>query len=356
MTKDSPMISVILPAYNAEDYLDQAIKSVQTQTFQDFEFIIINDGSIDATATIIDNYASNDHRIRAFHQSNMGLVHTLNRGLDLARGKYVVRLDSDDECLPKRFERLTYYMEHNKSVAICGTGIEEFGDTNKSWRPMYTDHDSIKCALFFRNVIVHPSVIIRLEALKTFGLKYNPQYQDVEDYELWVRASHNIVLSNIHEILYRHRRHHAQISQNFQNISYANFENILQSNLDFLGISPSPEEMELHKSLCLKKYVPSLEYLRRAENWLLKLQNANLISASYPEPFFSKVVASEWFGVCKRTTRCGLKTAFYYSSSTFPKSANVSLLSRIIFFLNCSMKMGSGRITKYKNYINKFVK
>lgn len=351
------MISVVLPAYNAQEHLDQAIKSVQTQTFQDFECIVINDGSTDETATIIDNYAFTDQRIRAFHQSNMGLVHTLNRGLDLARGKYVIRLDSDDECLPKRFERLAHYMEQNKSVAICGTGMELFGDTNKSWQPMYTDHNSIVCGLFFGNRdIAHASVIIRLQALKTSGLKYNPLYQHVEDYDLWVRASKKIVLSNIREILYRYRRYKSQTSQNFQKLTYANFDNILKMNLDYLGISPSPEEMELHSSLCLRNFEPSLAFLRRTEKWLLKIQNANLISASYPEPFFSKVVANQWFGVCERSTRCGLKTAYYYSSSPFSRSANVFSLSRIRFFLNCTMKIGSGRITKFKSYINKFVK
>ena len=122
-----PRISVIMPAYNAEKYIREAIDSILAQTYTDFEFIIIDDASTDATASIVESYS--DERIRFFrNEHNMGVANTLNRGLDLAVGEYIARMDSDDISLPERFAKQVEFMDTHTDVIVCGSNAIVFGD------------------------------------------------------------------------------------------------------------------------------------------------------------------------------------------------------------------------------------
>ena len=122
-----PKISVVMPAYNAENYIREAIDSILAQTFRDFEFLIIDDGSTDHTVEIIRSYS--DSRIRLYqNERNMGVAATLNRGLDLARGEYIARMDADDISLPERFAKQAAYMDAHPDVAVCGSNIILFSE------------------------------------------------------------------------------------------------------------------------------------------------------------------------------------------------------------------------------------
>lgn len=116
------LISVVLPAYNVQDTIGESIDSILSQTFTDFELIIINDGSQDNTEEVIHAYS--DKRIRYYrNEKNEGLIYTLNRGLDLAQGKYIARMDADDVSLPTRFEKQVKVMEESPNIVVCGTQI-----------------------------------------------------------------------------------------------------------------------------------------------------------------------------------------------------------------------------------------
>src|SRR5918996_2481069 len=114
----TPKVSVVMPAYNAAVYLDEAVTSILNQTFREFEFIVINDGSTDDTVSILDKYEKSDSRIRVYHQENQGMIAALNRGCRLARGKYIARMDADDISLPRRFERQLEFMEGHPQIGI----------------------------------------------------------------------------------------------------------------------------------------------------------------------------------------------------------------------------------------------
>ena len=125
-----PKVSVLMPAYNSEAFVAEAIESILNQTYTDFEFIIINDGSTDKTAEIIDEYAKNDSRIKFINNhKNQGLIAVLNQGLDLCTGEYVARMDSDDISMPQRFEKQVQYMDEHQEVGILGTWIDFFPTT-----------------------------------------------------------------------------------------------------------------------------------------------------------------------------------------------------------------------------------
>src|SRR5690606_5902322 len=156
--------SVILPAYNAELYLREAIDSVLTQTFNDFELIVLNDGSIDQTENIILSY--DDSRIiYVKNEQNLGLIGTLNKGMALAKGKYIARMDADDICFPERFEKQVAFLENNKEYIICGTSAYRFHNDildRKAFNVPLSD-ESIRVRLLFNSGFIHPSVMFRAD-------------------------------------------------------------------------------------------------------------------------------------------------------------------------------------------------
>ena len=148
----SPKISVVMPAYNAAEYLDEAIRSILNQTFRDFEFIIINDGSTDDSISILDKQQKLDSRIRVYHQENQGMIAALNRGCRLARGKYIARMDADDISLPGRLEKQLKYMERHPQIGILGTwiySIDKNGFEKSSLASFYKPKNAQMDSLFW---------------------------------------------------------------------------------------------------------------------------------------------------------------------------------------------------------------
>ena len=163
-------ISVILPVYNAQDYLRDAVESILAQTYRDFTFIIINDGSTDDSLEILQEYADKDKRIKLVSRENRGLIYTLNEAISLCDSKYIARMDADDVALPKRFEKQVDYLERHPKVAVLGTGyryLTETGEIGKK-RSIFTSHEDIVASFFFGNPIAHPSVMINFQLTGEF--------------------------------------------------------------------------------------------------------------------------------------------------------------------------------------------
>lgn len=203
-----PSISVIMPVYNAAPYLKQAIESILSQTFSDFEFIIINDGSSDGSENIIRSYS--DTRIVCLrNEQNSGLVFTLNKGIDAARGKYIARMDGDDISLPERFSKQIDFLEKNTGAMIVASTILLVDENNSEtgvWKDdrKYISPRAIHSFLPINNCISHPTVFARSALLKKY--KYNPAQYLSEDYDLWLRiTSDGIPIYKIDEPLVRHR-------------------------------------------------------------------------------------------------------------------------------------------------------
>ena len=154
-------ISIIMPAYNAEKYIREAIESILNQTYTDFEFIIINDGSTDKTKEIIKSY-SDPRIVYMENEENSGIVVTLNKGLKCAQGEYIARMDSDDISLPDRFEKQIAYMDKHKDVGVLGTSIIIFGEGIKEQIYQFdSKYKKAKADLFFNSSLAHPTVMIQ---------------------------------------------------------------------------------------------------------------------------------------------------------------------------------------------------
>lgn len=200
-----------MPAYNAEKHIGEAISSVLNQTFTDFEFLIINDGSTDSTEKIIRKF--NDDRINLVrNSSNLGLITTLNKGLELAKGKYIVRMDSDDISLPERLMCQFDFMEMNISVAACGGWTKMFGGSRlRLFKLNKIRSEDIPAMMFIDPPLSHPSAIIRKSVLQKYNIRYDSRYLYCEDYKLWFDLSKVGKLANIHMILLRYRLSGEQI-------------------------------------------------------------------------------------------------------------------------------------------------
>ncbi|WP_347988041.1 glycosyltransferase [Methylomonas sp. AM2-LC] len=205
-----PKISVILPIYNAEKYIAEAIESILHQTYTDFELIAINDGSTDNSLSILQHYQNSDSRIRIFSHANTGLINTLNEGIDLAHGEWIARMDADDIALSQRFERQLFYLEQT-GADICGSWIKLFGTKDSRVLRHPQSDSAIKMALLFGSAFAHPTVMMKTALAKK--LYYDCEWENVEDYDLWVRATQNhSVMVNVPEVLLWYRQHTAQIS------------------------------------------------------------------------------------------------------------------------------------------------
>lgn len=182
----APQISVVMATYNrSEKFLSRSIESILSQTYKDFEFIIIDDGSTDQTAKIVQAYAQKDNRIRFFkNKENRGLIYSLNKGIDLARGKYIARMDDDDISLPERLEKQFKYMEKNPDIALVGTARYLIGynphNVLYEWTSQIDKEKAAIDALFFTSVS-HPTWMIRRSFIQFHHIRYDTLYPNAED-------------------------------------------------------------------------------------------------------------------------------------------------------------------------------
>ena len=209
-----PTISVLLPVYNAERYVAEAVESILAQTFRDFELLIVDDGSKDRSLEILRRLAEGDARIRLSSRPNAGLVATLNEMLAQARGEFIARMDADDVALPRRFERELEYLRAHDECLVVGTAaewIDPEGELLKVHVPP-RDHVQIDAAhvTSAEGVVCHPSALIRATAFERVG-GYDPKLDGAEDLDLWLRIAEVGRLANLPEPLLRYRFHFQKV-------------------------------------------------------------------------------------------------------------------------------------------------
>lgn len=201
-----PEISVVMPVFNAEKFVKQAVESILKQTFTDFEFIIIDDGSTDLTAAILDLF-SDARIVRINHKHNEGLVKSLNDGINQARGEFIARMDADDISLPERFGLQYQYLQDHPEIGALGGNFSLIGADGQ--HIMNKEHplsnQLIKWKMCFENPIQHPTVMMRRDVVK--NLNGYRDFKASEDYDLWQRMSEITQLGNINQKILNYRHH-----------------------------------------------------------------------------------------------------------------------------------------------------
>jgi len=219
-----PTLSVLMTVFNGRKYVREAIESVLSQTYRDFEFILIDDGSTDESHYIAWEYATQDRRIRLISRPNKGLTKSLNEGLISVRGKYVARMDADDVCLPQRFEKQVKFLNANDDHVLVGCRcmlVDPDGFPICEKRDIVFTHEEIDSGLMRMSwPVVHPAVIMRTDALRKVG-GYNERYRTNQDHDLFLRLAEVGKLANLDEVLLLYRQH-------FESVGFTKVE--LQTN------------------------------------------------------------------------------------------------------------------------------
>ncbi|MCA9034576.1 MAG: glycosyltransferase [Planctomycetaceae bacterium] len=251
-------ISVVLPVYNNRRYLRDAVDSILSQTYSDFELLVFDDGSTDGSLQLLQEFARKDSRLLVYERSHCGYTPHLNEGIKIARGQFVARMDSDDICFPKRFETQVAFLNQHPGVIAVGSSVElidEYGDPYSRMIVPQT-HEEIDARHLNGGggTMPHPSVMMRREAVLKVGA-YQPQFEPAEDLDLWLRLAEVGKLANLAEPLLRYRVHAAMISQAKADKQSDQVQRILEETCRRRGIEPQYHFDQSH--LTNSKSIPS---------------------------------------------------------------------------------------------------
>ncbi len=289
-------VSIIMPIYNAAQYISEAIESIQKQTFENWELIIINEPTTtDRSEEIIKWYSYTDNRIKYYvNPAKFGISKSINEGISRAIGKYIVRMDADDLMYPNRLEEQITFMENNPDVGISGCDFDVLGE---NWRSnLVYDSDDICADLLFFVPLRHPTFIMRKDLLDEHNLKYDDNALAAEDYELLSRAAHCFRLANCNKKLLAYRRHeNATVYRMLDEGFRVNLE-IGRRQLNELGLYFNDDELELLYSHCLlnnqRHY--SIENYIRLEEMLLDIWYSNQEKQLYNPSSLFKTLSQRW--------------------------------------------------------------
>lgn len=211
-------VTILLPAYNAALYLRDSLDSIMRQAFKDFDVLLIDDGSMDDTSKIAIEYSNIDRRIKYYkNEKNIGLIKTLNKGLSLAKGEYIVRMDADDIMFDDRLYKQVKYMDSNPECFVCGGQMEYIGGLTGMAPILPQKYEYLLYLSLINCPLYHPTTIIRNSAIKQFGLKYNDSYKHAEDYKFWsdIIFSHPNSIANIKDVVLFYRISNNQITAKY---------------------------------------------------------------------------------------------------------------------------------------------
>jgi len=332
-----PKVSVLLPVFNSQEFLPAALDSLLTQSLGNIEVIAINDGSVDSSAVILENYAAGDARVSVYHQANRGLPATLNRGLALARGEYLARMDADDISCPTRLERQVEYLDNHPVVGVCGTWVETLSDANPvTWR-YPVDDAGIRCHNLFSPALAHPTIMFRKTVVQSAG-GYSLDWAVAEDYELWLRLAGLTKFANLPEVLLRHRLHSSQkgVREEQEGKMSTAMETLHRAQLGQMGLQPEPWEYAVHRALSVNRLIPSRRSLIQVERWLRKLVIANHASVCLPELALFHALSERWWSQCYQARSQGWWVWQQYWRSPLRWAAPVSRQRELRFALACA--------------------
>lgn len=335
-----PKVTVLMPVFNAGLYLKEAIDSILCQTYRDFEFLIINDGSTDTSLEIIQSYC--DDRIRLLsNETNLQLIRTLNIGIENALGEYIVRMDADDISFPDRIEKQVNFLEAHPNIAACGSWIEMFTENHSfNYKPL-TDPDRIKAAFIFRTEIMHPSVTIRKSVIINNLLRFDPGFVNAEDYELFLRISFIAPLANIGEVLLKYRQNDkgiTHLADKDEEKRVVIHKKIYYKALKYLGLNPDENMLNLHRFIYLDTPIETKNKLEEVYNYLILIENTNLQFQKYNDLALKKELSHQMFLVTKKAAILGLYSFLFYIKNKYFKYTEESILQHFRLIIKCLLK------------------
>lgn len=284
-------VTVLMAVYNGEFYLRESIDSILNQTFKDFEFLIIDDCSTDLSRDVIRPYC--DPRIRFIVNSkNLGLIKTLNYGLELARGEYIARQDQDDISHPTRLEKQVAYLNSNPDVVLLGTRVNSIDQDGRRSEPFgcatVSSEHAIRWQSMFDNPFVHPSVMMRSDIVHNVG-GYDEHFAECEDFDLFSRLLNNSKATNLKEALLDYRYHHASMDANRTKENNLLIGEILRRSFKtYLKIEPSEKWISLWLSINNTHNIKSLPNFEELSPYITSIYKKFV--SSYPDAAKNKEI------------------------------------------------------------------
>ena len=267
-----PLISVIMSTYNDELYIEESLQSILNQTLTDFELIIYDDCSTDHTVEKI--RAFHDPRIQLIcNEENCGLTKNLNKGLRIAKGKYIARMDGDDISEQTRFEKQVAFFEEHPAVYLISCHAQNFGESDLVNR-IRGNSEVLRCRMLIRPVFAHPGFMMRRELIEE-GFFYDETFRTAQDYEFAVRAAGTHEIGMVPEILLHYRVHKKQISNTANGNQVTNADRVRQKQLEQLKITLSGEEQQVYHDWVYERKPQSFEEFVEASALLQRFVTAN---------------------------------------------------------------------------------
>jgi len=323
-----PKLTVLMPVYNAELFVKDAMASILKQTVTDFEFLIIDDGCTDSTFEIINSFKDNRIRILS-NRKNLGLIRSLNIGIEEAKGEYISRMDADDIAHPKRLEYIAKCFDENPDIMVCSTWF----NTTLEDKPLQSrkyNSDEIKTLFFFDCAISAASY--RRSFFQSKNIRYSEEFPHAEDYELWTRLLFYGKFAIIPKCLLKITWHENQVSRKFQLIQQSSMEKALIILLSKIGINPTSEEIRTHFQIAHDLFPNNTEFIEKAEAWLQKLTYHNSVSQTIPADSFRKIVSKEWFGILTHLSSKKVYTLPYFKKSSLSDKKNIPMILLLKYY------------------------
>ena len=264
----SPPLTVLMPVYNTAPYLREATDSILRQTFADFELLAIDDGSTDESVAILQSYT--DPRLRIVrNERNLGLIATLNKGLDLIQSPYIARMDSDDISLPERFAVQTDYLRRHPHVGILGSCNHIFGESVRTrYRTPPHAPAQIRMYSLIDWPILHPTVMMQTSFLKKHQLRFRAEYPHAEDYDFFARAARCFPMVNLPESLLLYRAHAAQVSARFREVQDASALRVVGDVCRAYGYDPAAEDLLRYRRLTTGYWANDPQFIADGQRFL----------------------------------------------------------------------------------------
>lgn len=287
----SPTVAVVMAAYNAAEYLGDSIDSILSQTYTDFELIVVNDGSTDGSDALIGAFA--DPRIISFHRRrNQGKPAALNWALKHTQARYVAMMDADDIALPSRLASQVAYLEKHPHVGILGGRMQRFG-TASGLTNVLVRHAEIHASLLFNNPMANPTVMLRRSLLTHFSPPFK-DYFPLEDYDLWIRMQNKGCFANLNQVLLRYRigpqNHSLRLKEHVARLKLQIFEQALKA----FGIRFSPFELLLHATAGTRRMPATPTIIRAYLHWLARICAHNRQTGHYNQIFLEQAAQRRW--------------------------------------------------------------
>jgi len=330
MKLNLPKVSVLMPIYNGEKYLREAIDSILNQTFNDFEFLIIDDGSKDGSIEIVKSYT--DPRIHLINNSeNRGIEHVLNQGLEIAQGQYIARMDCDDISINRRLKLQVRFMEKNPEVGVLGSAFRPFGVNGVRGIERLPEKDNeLKAQLLFNGPFCHPTVMLRKSVLG--NVRYSSDFQYVKDYDFWTKLAPITKFANLPESLLLYRIHPTQVGIKNKEEQRKNAR-IVRHRFIMEYFNNCTKEQ-----LCLHDLISECDLtidLKDAENWLKQLLVMNQGKKYFSSAGLEKINSRYWRLICNANSGFGVINLYRYYSSALKRYEKVGLFEQLKLGMKC---------------------